>query len=88
MITLEELHGVTRNCISSVGLDSRCDARRQSGHCHLNSLCVLARSSTICLGLGYFYLSMAQSQVWSFCDSRVVAALNCWLICVVFVMYV
>lgn len=88
MITLEELHGVTRNCISSVGLDSRSDARRQSGHCHLNSLCVLARSSAICPGLGYFYLSMALSQVWSFCDSRVVAALYCLLICVVFVMYV
>lgn len=88
MITLEELHGVTRNCISSVGLDSRSDARRQSGHCHLNSLCVLARSSAICPGLGYSYLSVALSQVWSFCDSRVVAVLYCWLIYVVFVMYV
>lgn len=75
LVTLGELHGVTRNCISSVGINSRSGTRRQSGHYHLDSLCVLARSSAISPGPGYSYLSVALSQVWS--SVTVASSLHC-----------
>lgn len=78
MITLGELHGVSRNCISNVGINSKSGMRRQSGHCHLDSLCF---GQILCyISWSRVFLSVRGSQPsLEFCDSRVVAALYCWL---------